>query len=224
MIIGICGGSASGKTIFTKKILDIVGSDSIVYLEHDAYYRGLEELPADLQKEKNFDHPDSLDNALFIRHLHMLQANQAIERPIYDFTTHRRTPETYHILPKPVILVDGILIFAIEELRQMFDIKVYIDAEADIRLARRLERDILERARTPQSVLTQYFKTVRPMHKQFVEPSKRYADIIIHGKIKKHNTGLDLLVTKINAYLAELRQEQSDSVPAKAEVSGFLEE
>ena len=108
-------------------------------------------------------------------------------------------------MPRPVILVDGILIFAIEELRQMFDIKVYIDAEADIRLARRLQRDIFERGRTPQSVLDQYLKTVRPMHKQFVEPSKNYADIIIHGKIKKHNTGLDLLVTKIKAYLAELR-------------------
>jgi len=203
MIIGICGGTASGKTIFAKKILDIVGSDSIIYLEHDAYYHGLDQLPPELQQEKNFDHPDSLDNALFIQHLHMLQANQAIERPIYDFTKHRRTSKTYRIMPRPIILVDGILIFAIEELRQVFDIKVYIDAEADIRLARRLQRDIFERGRTPQSVLEQYLKTVRPMHKQFVEPSKNYADIIIHGKIKKHNTGLDLLVTKIRAYLAE---------------------
>jgi uridine kinase len=205
MIIGVCGGTASGKTIFAKKILEIVGSDSIIYLEHDAYYKGLDQLPLELQQEKNFDHPDSLDNELFIQHLHTLQANQSIERPIYDFTKHRRTSETYRIMPRPVILVDGILIFAIEELRQMFDIKVYIDAEADIRLARRLQRDIFERGRTPQSVLDQYLKTVRPMHKQFVEPSKNYADIIIHGKIKKHNTGLDLLVTKIKAYLAELR-------------------
>ena len=208
MIIGVCGGSASGKTIFTKKILDIVGPELVIYLEHDAYYRGFEELPFNLQKEKNFDHPDSLDNELFVQHLHMLQANQAIDRPIYDFTKHRRTAETIRILPKPIILVDGILIFAIEKLRQIFDIKVYIDAEADIRLARRLRRDILERGRDPQSVLEQYLKTVRPMHKKFVEPSKNYADIIIHGKIKQHNTGLDLLVTKIRAYLAELQRDK----------------
>lgn len=207
MIIGICGGTASGKTFFSKKILELLGSDSIIYLEHDAYYKGLDELPPELQEEKNFDHPDSLENDLFIKHLKMLQANQAIERPIYDFTTHRRTSETYRIKPKPVILVDGILLFAIEELREMFDIKVYIDAEADIRLARRLQRDIFERGRSTESVLEQYFKTVRPMHERFVEPSKNYADIIIHGKVKKHNTGLDLLVTKIRAYLAELQQE-----------------
>jgi uridine kinase len=206
MIIGICGGTASGKTIFAKKIVEIVGSNAIIYLEHDAYYKGLDQLPPELQQEKNFDHPDSLDNDLFIKHLQRLQANQPIERPIYDFTKHRRTSETYRIMPKPVILVDGILIFAIEELRQIFDIKVFIDAEADIRLARRLLRDILERGRNPQSVLDQYLKTVRPMHKQFVEPSKNYADIIIHGKIEKHNTGLDLLVTKIKAYLAELQK------------------
>jgi uridine kinase len=211
MIIGICGGTASGKTIFAKKIVEIVGSDSLIYLEHDAYYKGLDQLPPELQKGKNFDHPDSLDNELFIQHLHMLQANQPIDRPIYDFTKHRRTSETYRIVPKPIILVDGILIFAIEELRQMFDIKVYIDAEADIRLARRLQRDLFERGRTPESVLEQYLKTVRPMHQQFVEPSKNYADIIIHGKIKKHNTGLDLLVTKIRAYLAEsFRQDEQD--------------
>ncbi len=204
MIIGICGGTASGKTIFARKILEFVGSDSIIYLEHDAYYKGLDQLPSNLQKEKNFDHPDSLDNALFIQHLRMLQAKQEIERPIYDFTIHRRKTDTYRIMPKPVILVDGILIFAIKELRGMFDIRVYLDADADIRLARRLQRDILERGRSPQSVIDQYLKTVRPMHRQFVEPSKRYADIIIHGRIKKHNPGLDLLVTKIKSYLVEL--------------------
>ncbi len=202
MIIGICGGTASGKTIFAKKILELIGAEAIIYLEHDAYYLGLDELPPPLRDEKNFDHPDSLNNALFISHLRQLQARQPIERPIYDFTAHRRTSDTYRIQPKPVILVDGILIFAIEELRDLFDIKVFIDADPDIRLARRLQRDILERGRSPQSVIDQYLKTVRPMHRQFVEPAKRYADIIIHGKVEKHSTGLDLLVTKINAYLA----------------------
>lgn len=203
MIIGICGGTASGKTIFAKKILEIVGSGSIIYLEHDAYYLGIDQLPVELQQEKNFDHPSSLDNQLFIEHLHLLQAGQAIERPVYDFTIHRRTTDTIDIQPKPIILVDGILIFAIKNLRKMFDIKVFIDAASDIRLARRLQRDLLERGRDPRSVLDQYLNTVRPMHKKFVQPSKRYADIIIHGRIKKHDTGLDLLVTKIRAYLDE---------------------
>jgi uridine kinase len=204
MIIGICGGTASGKTIFAKKIVEQVGPEVIIYLEHDAYYKGLNELPPELQQDKNFDHPAALDNDLFITHLAQLQANQPIERPVYDFTIHRRSAETVRILPRPVILVDGILIFAVEELRQLFDIKVYIDAEDDIRLARRLQRDLFERGRTPQSVLDQYLKTVRPMHKKFVEPSKNYADVMIHGIIEKHDTGLDLLVTKIKAYLAEL--------------------
>ncbi len=204
MIIGICGGTASGKTIFAKKIVEIVGSDSIIYLEHDAYYLGLDQLPQDLQHEKNFDHPSSLDNSLIIKHLKMLQANQPIERPIYDFTIHKRSSQTQTIHPKPIILVDGILIFAIKKLRKLFDIKVFINAAADIRLARRLQRDLIERGRDPKSVIDQYLNTVRPMHRQYVESSKRYADIIIHGKIKKHDTGLDLLVTKINAYLNDL--------------------
>lgn len=208
MIIGICGGTASGKTIFAKRIVDIIGANHIIYLEHDAYYLGIDQLPSDLQKEKNFDHPDSLDSKLFTNHLRMLRDNTAIDRPVYDFTTHRRTSDTYRIQPKPIILVDGILIFAIKKLRKMFDIKVFIDAAADIRLARRLQRDILERGRDPQSVLDQYLKTVRPMHQKFVEPSKRYADVIIHGRVKKHDTGLDLLVTKIRAYLAERSESQ----------------
>lgn len=206
MIIGIGGGTASGKTIFAKKILELVGADSIIYLEHDAYYLGRDQLPQTLRDQRNFDHPDSLDNALFISHLKQLRNGEPIERPIYDFTADRRTEATCHILPKSVILVDGVLIFAIEELRELFDIKVFIDADADIRLARRLRRDLLERGRSPQSVLDQYLTTVRPMHRQFVEPSKRYADIIIHGKIEQHSTGLDLLVTKIRAYLSELHQ------------------
>ena len=204
MIIGICGGSASGKTIFAKKIHDLIGAEAVIYLDHDAYYKGLAELPPALQAAKNFDHPDSLENDLLIRHLRQLQANQPIERPIYDFTTHRRTAETYRILPKPIILVDGILIFAIAPLRRLFDIKVYIDAPPDIRLTRRLLRDMNERGRTPQSVIEQYLSTVRPMHRQFVAPSKSYADIIIHGRIEQHTTGQDLLVTKIRAHLAEL--------------------
>ena len=212
MIIGICGGTASGKTIFAKEIVNIVGADSIVYLEHDAYYRGLKELPPALQRTRNFDHPDSLDNDLFIAHLKQLRAQQAIERPVYDFTTHSRKAETIVVESRPIILVDGILIFAVKRLRKMFDIKVFIDAAPDVRLARRLQRDLFDRGRTPESVLEQYMLTVRPMHKRFVQPSKKYADIIIHGKIKKHDTGLDLLVTKIRAYLDASAASQSEGV------------
>ncbi len=212
MIIGICGGTASGKTIFAKEIVNIVGADLIVYLEHDAYYRGIKELPPALQRSSNFDHPDSLDNDLFIAHLKQLKALHAIERPVYDFTTHSRKSSVIVVEPKPIILVDGILIFAVKKLRKIFDIKVFIDADDDVRLARRLQRDLFERGRTPESVLQQYMLTVRPMHKRFVKPSKKYADIIIHGKIKKHDTGLDLLVTKIRADLDTHRQheEQED--------------
>lgn len=211
MIIGICGGTASGKTIFAKEIVNIVGAESIVYLEHDAYYRGLKELPPALQRDMNFDHPDSLDNDLFIAHLKQLKAKHSIERPVYDFTTHSRKPDIIIVEPKPVILVDGILIFAVKKLRKMFDIKVFIDAAADVRLSRRLQRDLFERERTPESVLEQYMRTVRPMHQRFVKSSKKYADIIIHGKIKKHDTGLDLLVTKIRAYLDELQENEKTS-------------
>ena len=207
MIIGICGGTASGKTIFAKKIVEIIGSKSIVYLEHDAYYFGLDQLPPELQERRNFDHPDSLDNNLLIEHLKTLQSQKPIERPVYDFTIHRRAKETILIPAKPIILVDGILIFAVKKLRKMFDIKVFIDAPSDIRLSRRLQRDLLERGRNPKSVLDQYLNTVRPMHKRYVSSSKRYADIIIHGKIKKHDTGLDLLVTKIRASLRELEYQ-----------------
>ncbi|PID56301.1 uridine kinase [candidate division KSB3 bacterium] len=204
MIIGICGGTASGKTIFAKRLVNVIGAESIVYLEHDAYYLDEDQLPQPLQDPQNFDHPDSLDNDLFIRHIKALRMQQAIERPVYDFTVHRRMNKTVRILPKPIILIDGILILAIKKIRKMFDIKVFIDAPPDIRLSRRLQRDLIKRGRDPQSVLEQYLSTVRPMHKRYVSSSKRYADIIIHGKIEKHDIGLDLLITKIRAHLEEL--------------------
>ena len=200
MIIGICGGTASGKTIFAKKILEIIGAESIIYLEHDAYYLGIDQLPTELQEERNFDHPDSLDNHLFIQHLKMLQANQPIERPVYDFTVHRRTSETIRILPRPIILVDGILIFAEPELRKFFDVKIYVDTADDIRFIRRLQRDINERGRTVPSVIEQYQKTVRPMHRDFVEPSKRYADVIIpEGGF--NIVAMDMVVARVQALL-----------------------
>jgi len=208
MIIGICGGTASGKTTFTKKILQKVNPDYLIHIEHDSYYWDYDKLPSHLQKNHNFDHPDSLDNQHFITDLKTLQASQSIERPIYDFTIQKRIVETKHIEPKPIIIVEGILIFATEEMRDVFDIKVFIDTDNDLRLARRLSRDIHDRGRSPNSVIDQYLRTVRPMHNQFVEPSKQYTDLIISGNTNNY-VGLDLLVTKINAHIRELKKKQN---------------
>ena len=206
MIIGICGGTASGKTTFTQKILQKVDPEYLIHIEHDSYYRDIDKLPSHLQKNINFDHPDSLDNELFAKQLKLLQNNQPIDRPIYDFTIQKRIKETKHIAPKPIIVVEGILIFAKEELRDIYDIKVFIDTDSDLRLSRRLTRDISERGRTPNSVIEQYLKTVRPMHNEFVKPSKQYSDLIISGNTENY-VGLDLLVTKINAHIRELKKK-----------------
>jgi uridine kinase len=205
MIIGICGGSASGKTTFTQKILQNVNPEYLIHIEHDSYYRDIDMLPPHLQENLNFDHPDSLDNQLFAKHLKMLQNNKPINRPIYDFTIQKRIKSTKIIEPKPIIVVEGILIFAEEELRDIFDIKVFIDTDSDLRLSRRLTRDINDRGRTPDSVIAQYLKTVRPMHNQFVEPSKQHSDLIISGNTNNY-VGLDLLVTKVNAHIRELKK------------------
>jgi uridine kinase len=177
--IGVAGGTGSGKTTVALKILERVGFDRVAYLPHDAYYRDASDLPQAERAQLNFDHPDSLENDLMIAHLRQLQANQPVDIPVYDFKTHSRTAETRHIDPQPVILVEGILIFADKRLREMMDVKIFVDCDADLRFIRRLQRDIEERQRAPESVINQYLRTVRPMHLEFVEPSKRYADVII---------------------------------------------
>jgi uridine kinase len=177
--IGVAGGTGSGKTTVALKILERVGFDRVAYLPHDAYYRDASDLPPSERAQLNFDHPDSLENDLMIAHLKQLQANQPVDIPVYDFKTHSRTAETRHIDPQPVILVEGILIFADKRLREMMDVKIFVDCDADLRFIRRLQRDIEERQRAPESVINQYLRTVRPMHLEFVEPSKRYADVII---------------------------------------------
>ena len=207
MIIGICGGTASGKTTFTQKILKKVDQNYIIHIEHDSYYHGIDMLPPHLQKKHNFDHPDSLDNNLFIKQLKILQENKPIHRPIYDFTIQQRIAETKYIEPKPIIIVEGILIFATEELRDVFDIKVFIDTDCDLRFTRRLKRDLSDRGRTSDSVIDQYLETVRPMHNRFVEPSKQYSDLIISGNTNNY-VGLDLLSTKVNAHIRELKKEK----------------
>lgn len=200
IVIGIAGGTGSGKTTVANVILARVGARHIAYLPHDAYYKDLHSLPT-LQREMiNFDHPNSLDTELLIQHVQQLKNAQPIELPIYDFKTHSRTTRTTRINPQPVIIVEGILIFAEPLLRELFDVKIYVDTDADIRFIRRLQRDIDERGRTTKSVVQQYLTTVRPMHLEFVEPSKRYADVIIpEGGL--NTVAMDMVVARIEALL-----------------------
>jgi uridine kinase len=179
LVIGIAGGSGSGKTTVANVILTRVGAENIAYLPHDAYYKDLRNLPPNQRAEINFDHPDSLDTELMVRHIETLKQHQPVQIPVYDFKHHQRTQEVIQVEPQPVILVEGILIFAEPELLPLFDVKVFVEADPDIRFIRRLQRDLYQRGRTTESVIEQYLTTVRPMHLKFVEPSRRYADIII---------------------------------------------
>jgi uridine kinase len=200
LIIGIAGGTGSGKTTVANAILKRVGSNRIAFLAHDAYYRELGHLSLEERRQINFDHPDSLETDLLVQHLQQLKTWQAVEMPVYDFTRHSRTDRTVHIEPRPVILVEGILIFYEAALRPLFDVKIYVDTDADIRFIRRLQRDIVERGRTAESVVQQYLNTVRPMHMEFVEPSKRYADVIIpEGGL--NTVALDMVTARIEALL-----------------------
>ncbi len=179
IVIGVAGGTGSGKTTVANEILHRVGAEHVAYIPHDAYYRELGRLPREERARVNFDHPNSLETELLIEQLRALRLGQAIEIPIYDFTTHMRTQETRRVEPAPVILVEGILIFVEPELRELLDVKLYVDTDADVRFIRRLQRDVHERGRSVESVCEQYLTTVRPMHMEFVEPSKRHADVII---------------------------------------------
>jgi uridine kinase len=200
LVIGIAGGSGSGKTTVAQAILQRVGSERIAFLQHDSYYKDLSGLPPTQRADVNFDHPDSLETDLLIEHIAALRDGKAVEVPIYDFSTDRRTSRTFTVQPCRVILVEGILIFAEPALRKMFDVKIFVDTDADLRFIRRLERDIHERGRTTESVIEQYTHTVRPMHLEFVEPSKRYADIIIPEG--GHNAAaLDMVVARVEALL-----------------------
>jgi len=201
IVIGIAGGTGSGKTTVAEVILKRVGADRIAFLAHDAYYRDLEALPRAQRDTINFDHPDSLETDLMVRHLEALRRWEAVEIPVYDFTIHSRTARTLRIEPQPVILVEGILVFAEPALRRLFDVKIFVDTDADIRFIRRLQRDIDERGRTAASVIHQYQTTVRPMHLEFVEPSKRYADVIIpEGGL--NTVAMDMVVARTQSLLS----------------------
>ena len=196
MIIGICGGTGSGKTTIARKIMEEVKQESVILLEQDSYYRNLEDMPLDARRQTNFDHPDSIDSEMLVNHLKRLKDGLFVEMPVYDFKTHTRSRETEHIEPKRVVIVEGILIFAEPRILDLLDVKVFVDTPDDIRFIRRLQRDITERGRTAESVIAQYYATVRPMHFEFVEPSKRRADIIIPEGANME-IGIEFICSKI---------------------------
>jgi uridine kinase len=203
IVIGIAGGTGSGKTTVANVILSRVGKERIAYLPHDAYYRDLHELPYEQRAAINFDHPNSLESELMLEHILRLKNWDAVDIPVYDFSIHTRTDKTRHVEAQPIILVEGILIFAEPELRKVFDVKIFVDTDADIRFIRRLERDITERGRTTEMVVNQYMATVRPMHLEFVEPSKRYAHVIIpEGGLNE--VAMDMIIARIEALLQKM--------------------
>src|SRR5919205_4006805 len=209
MIIGICGGTGSGKTTVANKILESVSAADVAFIQQDSYYRNRAELPLDYRRQVNFDHPDAIDNDLLIAHLRALKAGQAVELPLYDFKNHVRLPETQMMEPKLITILEGILIFAEPRLLDEMDIKVFVDTPDDIRFIRRLRRDVAERGRTVDSVIEQYLATVRPMHTQFVEPSKRCADVIIPEG--GHNlVSISLISGRIRERLADARAERAE--------------
>jgi uridine kinase len=202
IIIGVAGGSASGKTTVSQAILRRVGADRIAYIPHDLYYRDLSHLPLEQRATFNFDHPDALDNELLVAHIDALAAGQPVELPSYDFATYVRLPATTTLLPRPVILIEGILIFAEPVLRRRMQVKLFVDADPDLRFIRRLKRDVEERGRSMESVISQYLNTVRLMHLEFVEPTKRYADLII-PEGGRNAIAIDMLVARIESELQQ---------------------
>ncbi len=201
IIIGIAGPSASGKSLLSSTIVNELGNNKVAVISEDSYYKDLSKLPMNVRNNMNFDHPDSLDHALLVDHLKLLKKRQDVDIPLYDHTTHTRRPETHKLRNHTIIVLEGILLFADPKLRDLMDIKIFVDTALDICLARRIERDILERNRTIKSVVDQYMETVRPMYLQFIEPSKRYADIIV-PKGGKNRIAIDMIKAKINHLLS----------------------
>ncbi|HLF28873.1 MAG TPA: uridine kinase [Anaerolineae bacterium] len=202
IVIGVAGGTGSGKTTVAQEIIKRVGPERLTYIQHDSYYRDWKDLPFADRETRNFDHPDSLETDRLIEHLQQLRQGQPIEMPIYDFRAHARTGALRRVEPKPVILIEGILIFVDKALRELIDVKIFVDTDPDLRFIRRLKRDLDERGRSLESVIQQYLGTVRPMHLEFVEPSKRYADLIIpEGGF--NTVALDMVVARVLANVAK---------------------
>jgi uridine kinase len=197
-VIGVAGGSGSGKTTVVRRIVESLGDDQVTVLEHDRYYRDRGDLRFEQRAALNYDHPDELDTGLMVQHVEALRAGQPVEVPVYDFARYTRRPVTETALPRQALIVEGILIFVDRALRALMDVKVFVDTDDDTRFIRRLRRDVADRGRTMESVVDQYLKTVKPMHLEFVEPSKRYADIIIPRG--GHNAvAIDMLLTLIRS-------------------------
>ena len=204
-VIGIAGGTGSGKTTVARRIYESLHLDAAVFLDQDSYYRDLAHLTLEERKKLNFDHPDSLDNALLADHLEQLVARRPIEKPTYDFAAHTRAAETVRVEPRSIVLVEGILLFVEPRLRELFDLKIFVDTDADVRFIRRLTRDLELRGRTVDSIIDQYLATVRPMHFEFVEPSKRYADVIL-PRGGGNTAGIELIAARIRERLASAPQ------------------
>ncbi|AIM15695.1 MULTISPECIES: uridine kinase [Neobacillus] len=202
VVIGVTGGSGSGKTSVTKAIYERFKDHSILVIEQDFYYKDQSHLPFEERLKTNYDHPLAFDNDLLIEHIEKLLRYEPIEKPVYDYALHTRSDQIIHVEPKDVIIVEGILVLEDKRLRELMDIKVFVDTDADIRIIRRLQRDIQERGRTLDSVIDQYVNVVRPMHNQFIEPTKRYADIII-PEGGQNFVAIDLMVTKIQTILEQ---------------------
>ncbi len=200
IIIGVSGGSGSGKTTIVDIIMDALGKEDVIVIKHDDYYKDQSDLSYEERIVVNYDHPNSLDNDLFIKHLIALTNGEAIDKPVYDFTIHNRKSETERVHPAKVIILEGILLLEDARIRDLMNIKVYVETDPDLRFIRRLDRDINERGRTVDQVIKQYLETVKPMHYQFIAPSKRHADIMIPNHYK-HSVAVDLMITKIKSIL-----------------------
>ena len=206
IIIGIAGGTGSGKTTLTERLREHFGANEVSVLNHDSYYKRHDELPYEERCKLNYDHPDSFDTPLMAAHLRELRAGHAVQVPVYDYTIHNRSDETVLVKPAPVIIVEGILIFDAPELCELMDMKVFVDTDADVRILRRIVRDVKKRGRTLDSVVTQYLTTVKPMHEQFVEPSKRRADLII-PEGGKNPVAVEMLIHRLESHLASAAKE-----------------
>ena len=218
-VIGVAGGSGSGKTTVVRRIVESIGDDQVTVLEHDRYYRDRNDLRLEERAALNYDHPDSLETDLLVQHVEALRAGETVNVPVYDFARYARQPDTRAISPRRAIIVEGILIYTDAALRRLMDVKVFVDTDDDTRFIRRLQRDISDRGRTVQSVIEQYLGTVKPMHLEFVEPSKRYADIIIPQG--GHNAvAIDMLLTLIRGLTAAESEVRSVGIPAMRRRSG----
>jgi uridine kinase len=205
-VIGVAGGSGSGKTTVSSQIQALVGPEHLVYLQHDSYYRDQSHLPLAARTRINYDHPESLETSLLVEHLQQLRRGCSIRMPVYDFNTYVRCAAVQMVQPRRVILVEGILLFAEKTLRELMDMRIYVDTDADLRFIRRLQRDIGERGRSLESVVTQYLATVRPMHLEFVEPSKRYADVII-PEGGSNRVAMEMIASRIRALLLQVDEQ-----------------